>query len=181
MKRSFVFYLGIGLTFLFLSASCLHAEKKKAAKKLYVNNFYGFSLECPKGWKIVENYSSGGMHAIVAFGGPKINGFTVSVIVTVENAQGQTLEGYVSVAKQNQQQYFTSYSLVKEGRLNIGSKNAYFIQISHDTTGILTQQKIVLFKKGSNVFSVGFTALPESFDKYLVDFDKSVSTFKFLK
>ena len=147
------------------------------------NNVYGFSVEYPKNWEIKESINVEGITAIVAFMGPAKNNFQPNINVKTENAPSYTLNQYIQASKQTLSQFFAmnDYILIDEGGLTINGQNSYFLEYAYNLQGYPLKIKQVVLMKGDNAYIITYTALQNTFEDNVRDFDNSISTFKFTK
>jgi hypothetical protein len=137
----------------------------------YTNNKYGFSIEPPAGWSVVEP-----SWAAVAFIGPTEYGFTVNVNIQVETTSA-SLSEYVSLAK-SQLRNLEDFYEISEGPRTINNVNAYEIVYTWTYSGRTIQQKQVYLVKGGKAFVITYTASLDTYSKYLPTFESSLQTFK---
>lgn len=145
------------------------------AQQTYHNEKYGFSIQPPSGWTVDE---SGLMGTAVIFIGPTKEDFTVNINILVEDAQGMTLDEYISASKPQLSQILTNYQLVSEGSKVIGGLDTYALVYTH-TMGVFDLEvKQVALLEDDKAYVITFTALQSNYDEYLPAFEASVETFK---
>ncbi|MEM3759644.1 MAG: DcrB-related protein [Candidatus Bathyarchaeia archaeon] len=137
----------------------------------YTNNKYGFSIEPPSGWSVIEP-----SWATVAVIGPTEHGFTVNVNIQVETTS-MSLNEYISASRQQLQNLEDFYE-ISEGSRTINNVNAYEIVYTWTYSGITVQQKQVWLVKGGKAFVITYSAAPATYSKYLPAFESSLQTFK---
>lgn len=140
----------------------------------YTNDKYGFSIEPPAGWSVIEP-----SWAAVAFIGPTEYGFTVNVNIQVETTS-MSLNEYISASKQQFQNLEDFYE-ISEGPRTINNVNAYEIVYTWTYSGTTVQQKLVVLVKGGKAFAICYSAIPATYSKYLPAFESSLQTFKILE
>ena len=142
---------------------------------MYNNEKYRFSMQPPRGWEVVGSGLREG--TAVVFWGPKDKVFAPNIFIAVMDAT-DTLEGCVSMAKQQLPLILTNYRLVSERSRVIGGLDAYELVYNY-TKGVfhLKGKRVFLFKNKKE-YMISFTVLQDNYEEYLLVFESSVETFK---
>lgn len=182
MKLNYILILVILFIGGFFVSGCVSPDKAPSSN-LYKNDIYGFSIEYPKNWETKNSVDVEGITAIVAFMGPIKNGFQTNINIKTESAEEYTLNQYIQVSKQvlSQLLAMNDYILIDEGSLTINNQNAYFLEYAWNFKGNPLKVKQVIFMNRNNAYIITFTSLQNAFEDSVIDFDNSVSTFKFTK
>ena len=153
------------------------AEKVRQypTSKIYHNESYGFSIHPPTGWEVVDSGLREGTP--VTFWGPKDKVFAPNVFIAVMEAT-DTLEEYVSMAKQQLPLILTNYQLVDEKSRVIGGLPAYELVYTYEKGMFHLKAMRVFLLKGEKVYTISFTVLRDNYDEYLPVFESSVETLK---
>jgi hypothetical protein len=142
---------------------------------VYHNEKYGFSIQPPSGWIVVEPGLAG---TIVQFLGPIEDNHVVSFNIVTEDALGLALNEYVYASKQNMAQNFTNFELLSEGSRTIGGRDAYEIVYTF-TMGVKDlKAKVVLLLKDSRAYVITYGGFQDNYDGYLPAFESSIESFK---
>jgi hypothetical protein len=144
--------------------------------KNYYNYDYGFSIEQPYGWLVEKRI----FEPPVMFFGPRLENFTINIIIQVYNNQGMTLDEFVSIVKQNNSQSLSNYQLVSEQSKKISGLDSYEMVVTHTIENLNLKLKEVLIHENDKVFIISYTALQDYYDEYLSTFDTITETFDIL-
>lgn len=152
----------------------------QSPSNLYENNIYGFSIEYPKNWKFEENSDSDRGTIIVSFS-PTQNDF-VNFNIMVENVGGFTSNEYVEASKNYLSQSLENNDInyTYEGNMTIDNQEAYFFEFAWNFQGNPFQTKSVILINGKNAYIIKFSSLQDMFENDVIDFEKIISTFRFL-
>ncbi len=184
MKLNYNPLLAILLMVVVFTSGCVSPETaQKPSSNLYKNDIYGFSIEYPKNWEIEENFHAEGINTIVVFRGQTEKGFQTNINIITENAKKYTLDKYVQENKRILPQFYSlnNYLLINEGSLTINNHEAYFLEYALINEGTPLMYKQVLLINHNNAYIITYTSLQNTFSDNVIDFDNSVSTFKFTK
>ena len=153
------------------------AEKVRQypTSKIYYNESYGFSIHPPAGWEVVDSGLREGTP--VTFWGPKDKVFAPNVFIAVMEAT-DTLEEYISMAKQQLSLILTNYQLVDEKSRVIDGLPAYELVYTYEKGVFHLKAMRVFLLKGEKVYTISFTVLRDNYDEYLPVFESSVETLK---
>ena len=174
----FIAILVIGAVFI-VGCSQTPDSATKSESSLYKNTVYGFSIEYPKDWEVRENVNMSGPIAIVVLINNQSKTF---VSIATENAPGYALPQYVQASKQSLSQVLgADYASLTEGSLTINNKDAHYLEYSYNTEGYSMKLKQVILMQNAVAYIITFTSMfQNTFEENVVDFDNSVSTFKFI-
>lgn len=140
----------------------------------YDNGTYNFSITPPSGWSTKESVQG----VIVQFVGPN-DPDTGAVNINVNVVEtALTLEGVVSVTKQDWSTTLANYSLISEGSLNINGRNGYELEVSFQSNGDIIKQDTVLFVENGQMFQVSYVAGPTTYNTYFNTYLESLQTFQ---
>jgi hypothetical protein len=139
----------------------------------YNNKYYGFSIEQPSGWFVEERQ----IEPVVIFFGPRVENFSVNILILVFDAQNMTIDEFVSLVKQNDSESLTNYQLIFEGSRIINKQDAYEMVITHTTDDLDLKLKEVIFLKNNIAYLIIFTGLLSTYDEYLPVFETILETF----
>jgi hypothetical protein len=138
----------------------------------------GFSLVIPEDWEKQENVMGCALTALSPLEGQG-DQFRENVNVVVEELPRKlSLDDYVGLSRQNQEKLMTDFNVEKEADAKIGEIAAKQLVYTHRMGQInakLLQYVLVEGKKG---FAVTCTATPESYDKYVEQFQTIVNSLK---
>jgi hypothetical protein len=178
-KRIFRFLI-FSLVLLTISLNLTLADTKK-----YVNEKYGFSIIPPEGWE----FQDGSPYNLAAiFVGPADLGFRVNFNINIinipEDEEAVINDELISSIKEELSYVSEELGEIEfqnEGKRDVagfeGYELVYLIKIVGD---VAIKQKQVYFIKDHKFYVFTFSALKDTFDKYLPLFEDSLKTFQVL-
>ncbi len=149
----------------------------------YSNERLGFSFVAPLGWFVQEPPKSNPDTPDVVVVGNKIGGFTPAISVSAKNANGTSLESYVSSIKKTLQKAIDDDTLVilKEEKTIIHGNEAFITDAigRFDTSeGIINVKfKEVIIKNSETFYVITYTNTENNFDITLPKFNETVNSF----
>jgi hypothetical protein len=149
---------------------------RDSTSKIYYNEKYRFSIQPPSGWEVVDSGLRNGTAAV--FWGPKDGVMAPNIFIAVMDAPGLTLEGCVSMAKQNLPLILTNYQFVSERTRVIGGLRAYELVYDYLKGVFRLKGKRVFLLKNRKEYMISLTTLQSEFKKYLPVFESSIDTFE---
>jgi hypothetical protein len=172
------YLMGIALTALLLVTAC--APSSETEGLTYTNSEYGYSVEYPEGWDVLEE-SEG---ALVLFTGPlieKAGGSARGKVVSENLTQSPevTHEEYVRQNKLTMGQMFSSLEVVDEYDAVVSGITATVLTYTFEWQGITIKATNVVFIKDNIGYVIGYDAMLEYYDDYLGCLQLMMSTFKF--
>jgi len=144
------------------------------APGMYYNEKYRFSMQPPRGWKVVDSGLREG--TAVIFWGPKDKVFPPIVIIAVDVTN--SLEGHVTMFKQALHQILTNYQFVSEKSRMIDGLPGCELVYNYTKKILHLKTKRVYLLKKEKVYDMSFTALQDNYEEYLPVFESSIETFK---
>ena len=154
-----------------------NAEESNVSNSGYFNEEYGFVLNPPEDWIIDDPDLLG---SIVRFYGPTEDEFTMNLGIDkiFASEAGETLNSFVE--QQIIALYpdlFTDFSIVSSKTRTINGMNAYEIvyTFTQDSSGI--KQKQILIEKNDVIYTLIYSASPNSYDSYVSVIEPSVNSF----
>lgn len=148
----------------------------------YVNSQYGYSVQYPADWVATEGYLGG-----VTFWGPELaDNYTVNMTIFAWSLPGyklSTLDDFVSWRKLQISNSIDNVKYINEQQIYVDGAPAKLITIS---VGLISnnvesklEDKVVLFVKDSIGYSITLDSTQAFTEKYINDFNKAVTSFKF--
>jgi hypothetical protein len=174
----------VALVALLSAAACVPSPTPRPTPILetstYTNPEYGYSVEYPKGWDVLEE-SRG---ALVLFTGPLIEeaGGSPRGKVVSENLPQSlevTHEEYVRQNKLTMGQMFSSLEVVDEYDAVVSGVTATVVTYTFEWERITLKVTNVVFLKDNIGYVIGYDAMLEYYDAYLGCLQLMMSTFKF--
>ena len=172
MKKQLV--IGIILIFL-INGTDVQDEALKNLE--YINNEYGFGLNPPEGWDIIEPFST----SIVSFRGPTEGDYTTNICIYVRSVEAgetlnSTMQGIVEQVEDTSALILVSYELRDVNGMD-GFEVVYILSnVSMDEKIISIKEKIVCVMKNGQLFSIKYDASINSYDAYLSVVEESISS-----
>lgn len=144
---------------------------------LYENKIYGFSLQVDKNWTIKENYTKGNLTYVVSFILPSSS----SIDIRFQNFQNivnntfhlEDFKQFKNIVLNN-----TGFQLRNESIFTMNSISVYKLDVSRNDTNQTLWISYNILIKNDKMFFVNYKSPSEFYSKYLIDFEKSLSTFK---
>ena len=146
--------------------------------KTYINETYGFSIDYPKDWEVVETLKS----AVVGFGGERVDGFMTSVnIIALDKNPDKTVVDFAK--SQGMAQLFLKKSKKwEEFNDSINNEPVAGYIYTYKEGGTKIKQKDVYFGRNKTgyliCFGVASSAYGEMHDNY---FESMLRSFKFVE
>ena len=148
----------------------------------YTNSEYGFSVEYPKDWDVMEDY----MGTAVAFMGPLVLEDTYYININVFTEQlleDMTLEDYVKLSDLSAKRTIPNYNKQQEYSTTIGGLPATILVATQtfelDGEDIALKEKYAIFIKDEIGYTITYDVPAEFHDEYLDSFDLAINSFKF--
>jgi hypothetical protein len=139
----------------------------------YVNQEFGFGLNPPAGWNQSENTLD-----LVKFFCPDQNDYPVNLGIKTPILSNETLN---SVVEQLIEYYsntsFKNFSLLSSDPKTINGINAFEMVYSEGQEPYMLQHKQVLFEENNQIFSLTYTSLVSTYDRYISVVDQSINSF----
>jgi hypothetical protein len=169
MKKTF-FLLGIFLAVLLLWCGCT----SQVSQRSYTNAFYGFSLNPPPGWSIVENESP---MVAVRFVAPNQSDASLMVDAPVMIGEGRALSTYADQFEEMFSENTVNFSVLSRQEKTIGGLDAFEIVCSYEDNHTVFQAKQIAVLKTRTVFIITFIARSEEYDIHRVAVNDSIDSF----
>ncbi len=149
----------------------------------YTNSEYGFSVEHPKDWDVLEDY----MGTVVAFMGPLVleGTFYININVWVEQIihKDMTLKDYVKVSVLNAKKNLPNYHKAQEYNTTISGLPATVLVVTWtgelDGEDVALKNKKAMLLKDEVAYTITYVVPAEFHDEYADCFDLAISTFNF--
>ena len=148
----------------------------------YTNSEYGFSVEYPKDWGILEDY----MGTVVAFMGPLVLEETYYVninVITEQLLEDMMLKDYVKAVELNTKRAFIDYEKVSEYSTTLDGLPATVListcTIQEEGTKYALKDSIAICINDNVGYIITYDVPVELYDPYTDCFDLVVSTLKF--
>ncbi len=148
----------------------------------YTNSEYGFSVEYPKDWDVLEDF----MESVVFLAGPQVleGAFMVNInLATEQLPKDMTHNDFAKMVELNTKRQVTDYNKVDEYSTEIGGQPA--IVFTCTCTFEFEEKEYVLkdvcavFIKDNIGYIITYDVPAESHDDYLDCFDLMINSFKF--
>ena len=148
----------------------------------YTNAEYGFSIDYPEDWDVMEDY----MGTAVAFMGPLVleDSYYLNISVVVEQLpEEMTLKDYVKALDLNLKRTTPDYNKVEEYSTTISGLPATVLVATATTAldgeDIALRDTLAMFIKDEVAYTITYNAPEEFHDEYAEYFDLVISSFKF--
>jgi len=148
----------------------------------YTNSEYGFSMEYPEDWDILEDY----MGTVVFLGGPAVLEGTYMINISVaaqELPTKMTLEDFVRGGELIDKETIPNYNKEEEYNTTIGglptSVQTITGTVELDGEDLLLRGKAARFVKDKFGYIITYDVPTEFHDQYLDYFELVISSFKF--
>lgn len=168
MKKTFVL-LGVFLVVLLFYSGCT----TQVSQRSYTNTVYGFSLNPPAGWNVIENESS---MVAVRFAAPDLSNTSLVVDAPVMIGEGRALSTYADQLEETLSENTVNFSVLSRQEKTIGGLDAYEIVCSYEDNHTVFQIKQVAVLKTRTVFIITFVASSEWYDTYSVVVDGCIES-----
>jgi eukaryotic-like serine/threonine-protein kinase len=153
----------IGLIFAILLSvtPCSWAEDK-----VYTNAVLNFTMTYPSEWELREM-----MNAIAFLSAKESEGDTfrenVNILMEDVSSSPMSLDQYMEISNGNIAKMIEGYKLIEKGEITLSNEKGYFSIFEGNANNYYLRFKSYTFMKGTKVYTLTYTALPESFDKFL--------------
>lgn len=170
MKKQLII-VGITLLLLVVGLSgCIQDE----SSDYYINTEFGFSINPPDGWTLVETEDKIEFYGIENEYGTGGNYMDISLIT---HEPGDTLNETLNKAIENASKEIANFTLHSQQEKTVNELNAYEIiwgfYIDEDEYKV----KQIGIEKDDKVFFISYSSPIHTYDTYLSDFDESLSSF----
>jgi hypothetical protein len=169
MKKIF-FLLGVFLVVLLFCSGCTTPVSQRS----YTNAVYGFSLNPPAGWSVVESESP---MIAVRFVAPKLSNASLVVDAPIMVSEGRALSTYADQLEETFSENTVNFSVMSRQGKTIGGLDAYEIVCSYEDNHTVFQVKQVAVVKTRTVFIITFVASSERYDTYNAVVDGCIDSF----
>ena len=169
MKKTFVL-LGVLLVVLLFCSGCT----TQVSQRSYTNTVYGFSLNSPLGWSVVENESP---TIAVRFAAPELNNGSLVVDAPIMIGEGRALSTYADQLEETLSENTVNFSVLSRQEKTIGGLDAYEIVCSYEDNHTVFQIKQIVVLKTRTVFIITFVASSERYDTYSAVVDGCIDSF----
>lgn len=169
MRESFCL-LGMFLVLLIFFSGCTTTVSQRS----YINTTYGFSLDPPTGWSVVENVSS---MVTVRFAPPGESNASLVVDAPVILSEGLALSTYADHLEELFSGKTKNFSVVSRGETALGELNAYEITCSYETNQTIFHMKQVAVLKTRTVFIITFIARIDVYNTHIAAVERSIDSF----
>lgn len=141
----------------------------------YTNEGYGFSIDCPDDWIVIEGYKAG----VITFLRPKEEGFLINGNVVIEELLIKlTAEEYAKASIELFLEY--GYDIVKTFNDTINGEPVSGYIVTSTIEGIEIKQMQACFVNGTTAYVITFSAASSTYDEAEADyFDPMLHSFKF--
>lgn len=151
-----------------------------AAGERYSNKRHGISVEVPDGWR-VEEPKEGSI--IVFLYSPKdgeVDNFAENINISVETLPSEmTAEKYFSLISPSLKKMLPEFNLIKDGTANLQAGKAKWLIAEFKMKGMVIRSLTFIVVKGKTAHIVTCTALNNTFEKYIEQFETAVKSLRF--
>lgn len=177
MRKKIIATTIIVLILVVISIGCTENKKSDEGKTItlsYNNSQYNFGLNQPEGWTIRENEQN----FVVLFIGPTIDAVNIGISVPAPLSTGGTLTSAVEeVMSYYPTMNLTNLTIISNSSRVINRMDAHEIVISHTMNGYSLKQKQVLIENNGIIYTITYTALLNTYDKYISVIEECINSF----
>lgn len=163
--------LGILLVLLVFCSGCTTTVSQRS----YTNTTYGFSLDPPTGWSVVENVSP--MAAVRCAPPGESNDASLAVDAPVILSEGLALSTFADHLEELFSENTKNFSVVSRGETAIGGLNAYEITCFYEVNQTVFHLKQVAVLKTRTVFIITFVAMSDLYSTDIAAVDECIDSF----
>ena len=157
----------------------LHIEPASLATEagIYSNEEWGFSLEYPKDWDVIEEMFEG----TVVFTRSLAEGPTAIMVIAEELPAfpEPVLEDYVEMTESQVESELTDYEKVSQYSTTIAGEAAIVYTVAWSVGTQAVKHTQAIFLKDRVAYRVSYTGTPESYDEDIDCFELVINSFKF--
>ncbi|MBA7585707.1 MAG: hypothetical protein GH159_00870 [Dehalococcoidia bacterium] len=183
MRRLIILYAVILLVLLPVAGCQQQSPSLPDIESLtYTNSEYGFSVEYPKDWDILEDY----MGRVVVFIGPSVleETYYININISIEQlSEEMTLEDYGITVESNTQMALPDYNKVDEYSTTIGGQPATVSTLTAtvelEGTEYTLKDSCAIFIEDSVGYIITYDVPQEFHDQYADCFELVIGTFEF--
>ena len=144
---------------------------------IYSNEEWGFSLEYPKGWQVIEELLEG----TVIFTSSLAEGSTVIIVIAEELPAfpEPVLEDYVEMTESQMESELTDYGKVSQYSTTVAGEAAIVYTVTWSLGTQAGKHTQAIFLKDRVAYRVSYAGTPESYDEDIDCFELVINSFKF--
>lgn len=176
MRKKIIAATIVILLFVGISIGCTENKKSdqgESSNLNYNNNQYNFGLNKPEGWTIKENEQS----FVVLFNGPTTDAVNIGISQPAPLSTGETLNSVVQQVLSYYSTVLTNLTIISNNTRVINGMDAHELVISNNMSNIFVKQKQVFIENNGIVYTITYTALLNTYDKYISVADECVNSF----
>jgi len=147
----------------------------------YINNLYGFKINCPKDWAYQDGAEDTGI--VVVFGSPKESEddfFCQNINIRVEDAGGLTFDEYTGIITEIIGKSYSDVKIKKSGYSTLSDLQAYEIEYIYNVQGVDIQVEQIFTIKNGYIYCVAYTNIADTEDVYLEIAKNIIKSFRFI-